>query len=100
MSSMSTCTCTCMCRFDHKVFCLNKFLHDFCIVILMHVGHESGGVCKPVPAKALLPVLDVLARATPTPPPGPPPDIQRPTSELFGVTIHCRHIYTTVLYMH
>ena len=56
-------------------------------------GYESSGIQKPVPGKALLPVLDVFARSTPTPPSGPPPEGHRPISKLVSMYSNIVHSY-------
>ena len=54
---------------------------------LVSGNNTSGGVHKPVPGKALLPVLDVFTSGpSPTPPPGAAPEIQRPLSETYLIT--------------
>lgn len=63
------------------------------INIIIHVGIENG-VRKPVPAKALLPVLDPFPHRTPTPPTAPPPP-HRPTSNIM----HSLHIINTCILM-
>ncbi len=57
-------------------------------IFYYNVGYDLSGARKPVPAKALLPVLDILVCNTPTPPPGPPPEIQRPASESFKINLY------------
>lgn len=54
--------------------------------LCVYVGFEREGVWKPIPGKALLPVLEsppaTPTRLTPTPPKThPPPDASRPSRE-------------------
>ena len=56
--------------------------------LLFLIGYESDGQYKPVPGKALLPVLDVFDGVSPTPPPGPPPpEAYKPISQ-FRITLY------------
>ena len=75
--------------------------------LLFLIGYESDGQYKPVPGKALLPVLDVFDGVSPTPPPGPPPpEAYKPISQ-FRITLYNNiriyiymYMYVQSLYMH
>ena len=69
--------------------------------LLFLIGYESDGQYKPVPGKALLPVLDVFDGVSPTPPPGPPPpEAYKPISQFRIILCNNIQIYTcTCIYV-
>ena len=77
--------------FNEKIHCRANFNNYVSVMqwMYMYAGYESEGVWKPVPGKALLPVLEsppstpTPTRLTPTPPrTQPPSDATRPSRML------------------